>query len=153
MAVVRAEEQVAAGVRERALDRGVRDVPVPDDVTVVRVERPDVAVPVADVHPVPDEERRALRRADAVLPVDLPVPDCESDDLAVDAVPAALRVARRAVEERLVHGAVRMRTDRGRRGDAALRAVLPRVLARFLADGGERALVPGEEQAVVADRR
>ena len=153
VAVVRADEETAARVRERALDRAVRDVPVPDDVAVVRVEGPDVAVPVADVQPVADEQRRALRRADRVPPVDLPEADAERDHLAVDAVPAVLRVARRPVEERLVDRAVRVRADRRRRGDAAVRAVLPRVLPGLLADRGERARVRREEETAVADRR
>src|SRR5205814_3944128 len=65
--------------------------------------------------------------------------------------PAVLRVAGRPVEEGLVHGAVRVRADRGGGGDAPVRAVLPRILAGLLADSGERPLVRREEEPVVAD--
>ncbi len=153
VAVVGADVQPPAGVRERTLDRTLGDVPVPHDAAVIGVERPHVAVPVADVEAIADEERRALGRADPVLPVDLAVPDAERDHLAVDTVPAVLRVARRPVEECLVDGAVRVRADRRRRGDAAVRAVLPRVLPGARADRGERSLVRREEEPVVADGR
>ena len=61
--VVRADVQLPAGRCDRALDRAA-DVRRQSTRAVVGVERPHVAVPVADVEPAVDQERRALRRAD-----------------------------------------------------------------------------------------
>src|ERR1051325_8443280 len=93
VAVVRAHVEPPARRGNRALDRAVR-AEAPDGAARPCVERPYRAVPVADVEPVAEEERRRLGRADLLCPADPSEAGGEGDHLAVDPRRAGTAIAR-----------------------------------------------------------
>ena len=149
IAVVGADEEPVARLRDRALDPALA-LERPAHAARPLVERVDAAAPVADVDAPVGEERRRLGRADPRPPADLPEAGRERDHLALEPARLRLAVAGRAVHERLVDGVL---ADRRRGGDAAADRLLPRPLAGLRVDGEHDARVVREVEAPVADRR
>ena len=124
--VVGADVEPPAGERERSLHLAAGAV-APDRLPRLRVEREDVAVPVADVDAAVRDERRGLARADRPPPAHAARARVERDHLAVQArrrrlrvtgvVPLAAEVQERHVDE--------LARDRRRGGGAAARHVPP----------------------------
>src|SRR5207248_9665805 len=130
----------AAGEGGRALDLAVGGER-PAGGTGALVERPHLAVPVADVDESVGDEWRRLRRPDRPLPPDAAARRVECDD---GAVAAGHPLVARAADEGLVDEIAR---DGGRGPGAAMRGVAPDRLAGSRVERIEAAVEGREVEA------
>jgi hypothetical protein len=146
-AVVRADVDTAAGMGQRAFDPAVRSE-CPAGTPCAGVERPDPAVPVADVHTTVHDERRRLVEPCGASPCDLAGPCLVGDQ---DSVPPRHRLTtgRTATEERHEDELL----PDGRRGPSApVRRAAPDRLSRAGVERVETAVEGRQVQASMGER-
>ena len=122
-------------------------VELPAHLAGLRLERPDVAVPVSEVDDVADDERRGFVRPGRAAPQDLPRGRVDRVDLAVGSGHGLVAVG--MADERLEDHVV---GDRGRRPAAATRVEVPAHLAGLRVEREELALEGRQVEASEGDR-